>query len=465
MTRTRFAPSPTGRMHLGNLRTALFNALYAWHHGGRFLVRIENTDRERSDDSGIGALLDDLRWLGLDWDEGPDRPGEDFRAPQSERAAVYAPYYAALVEADRAYPCFCSAETLARARREQLAAGRPPRYPGTCAGLERDAVRRRLSQGETATLRFRVPASGEVRFDDLVRGPQRFPCADLGDFVIRRADGTAAFFFCNAVDDALMHVTHVLRGEDHLANTPRQLLLLQALGLTAPCYGHFGLIAGDDGAPLSKRHGSLGADELRAAGYRPEAVANYLARLGLSGMPESLAALPALAAAFDLEHVGRSPARYDSAQLDHWQTRAVQACSTQALLAWVTPAAPVPSERREAFVELVRPNVRFPSDMAFWAERLFGDWSPDEAVLAVLRDAGSDFFSAARTAWERHGQDWPALTAELKDATGRRGKGLFMPLRMALTGATHGPELAGLLRLLDGERIERRLRAAEQASG
>lgn len=451
-------------MHLGNLRTALFNALLAQHYGGRFLVRIENTDRERSDDTLIDALLEDLAWLGLRWDEGPDHPGADYRAPQSERAGVYAPYFAALVESDRAYPCFCSAETLARARREQLAAGRPPRYPGTCAGLERAEVRRRLSQGETATLRFRVPDSGELRFDDLIRGPQRFRCAELGDFVIRRTDGSAAFFFCNAVDDALMTVTQVLRGEDHLANTPRQLLLLRALGLSAPEYGHFGLIAGDDGAPLSKRHGSLGVDALRAAGYLPEAVANYLARLGQSGLPDELLDIPALARAFDLAHIGRSAARYDAAQLDHWQGRAVHVRSPSTLLAWLPETAPVPPEQREAFVELVRPNLRFPADMAFWAERLFGEWAPDEDALAVLGETGSGFFREAREAWARHGRDWPALSAGLKEATGRRGKALFMPLRVALTGVVHGPELAGVLALLPKARIEQRLVAAERRS-
>jgi glutamyl-tRNA synthetase len=455
--KTRFAPSPTGRLHLGNLRTALFNALFARHSGGRFLLRIEDTDRERSEERFVAALLEDLRWLGLDWDEGPGR--EDPADPvgrQSQRSAVYERHFQRLIADGHAYHCFCSADELERVRRAQRLAGRPPRYPGTCAALDPAEAEARLARGEPATLRFRVGTEGELRFRDLLRGEQRFPRAEIGDFIVRRADGSAAFFFGNALDDALMGVTHVLRGEDHLSNTPRQLMLLETLGLKAPEYGHFGLIAGADGAPLSKRNGSRSVAELRDAGYLPEAVLNYLARLGHAGLGDELAGLSELAAGFDLDHVGRSPSRFDPAQLDHWQARAVLARQPRELDAWLPADSPVPAADRGRFLALVHPNVRFPADMAAWGELLYGprQLAAEERNLVV--EAGGGLFAAALEAWSRHGRDWPAITAEVREVTGRRGRALFLPLRLALTGAAHGPELAGVLQLLPETLIERR---------
>ena len=277
---SRFAPSPTGDLHLGNARTALFNWLLARHAGGGFILRIEDTDAERSREPLTSALMEDLRWLGLDWDAGPDR--EDAHGPyrQSQRAVQYERYFAALESAGCTYPCYCSALELDMSRRSQLAAGKPPRYAGTCRSLTADQRARRAAQGLRPTLRFRVPDDARIEFDDFVHGPQSFVSGDIGDFVIRRADGTAAFFFCNAVDDADMGVTHVLRGEDHLTNTPRQLMLLDALGLTRPVYGHISLIVARDGSPLSKRHGATSVREYREQGYLPEALINHLFRLG-----------------------------------------------------------------------------------------------------------------------------------------------------------------------------------------
>lgn len=277
--KTRFAPSPTGLLHLGNVRTALFNALYARHGGGVFLLRIEDTDLERSRGEYILSLMEDMHWLGLDWQEGPE--ADDTHGPyaQSQRGEIYRRYFDELEEQGLAYPCFCSQRELELSRKTQLASGRPPRYAGTCAHLTAEERQKRLDKGIQPTLRFRVENGAVVQFNDLVRGPQAFPTDDIGDFVIRRAEGSAAFFFSNAIDDALMDVTHVLRGEDHLTNTPRQILLQQALGLATPHYGHISMIVGADGAPLSKRTGSRSVRELREAGYLPLAVVNYLARL------------------------------------------------------------------------------------------------------------------------------------------------------------------------------------------
>ncbi len=455
--KTRFAPSPTGRLHLGNLRTALFNALFARHVSGRFLLRIEDTDRERSEERYVAALLEDLRWLGLEWDEGPGREGAEPIGRQPQRGPAYAPYFHRLLAEGHAYHCFCTAEELERARRARRLAGQPPRYAGTCAGVDPAEASARVAGGEPATVRFRVPAQGEVRSHDLLRGAQCFPCAEIGDFITRRAEGSAAFFFGNALDDALMGVTHVLRGEDHLTNTPRQLLLLERLGLRAPEYAHFGLIAGDDGAPLSKRNGSRSVADLRESGYLPEAVLNYLARLGHAGLGEELADLGALAAGFDLNHVGRSPSRFDAAQLDHWQGRAVLARSPEDLAAWLPAEAPVPAADRNGFLRLVHRNIRFPVDVTAWAEHLYGARRFDDGERETVIEAGGGLFAAALEGWCRHGRDWAALSAELRDVTGRRRRALFLPLRLALTGATHGPELAGVLELLPAELVERRL--------
>lgn len=460
--KTRFAPSPTGYLHLGNVRTALFNALLARAWGGRFLLRIEDTDQERSRPEYVAALLEDLRWLGLDWQEGPEIGGSGAPYAQSERAAIYADYYRQLESGDQAYPCFCSPAELALSRKAQLAAGRPPRYAGTCARLSAAERQARRDRGLQPTLRFRAPDAQTVEFTDRVRGPQRFAGADIGDFVIRRSDGTPQFFFANAVDDALMGVTHVLRGDDHLSNTPRQLLLLQALNLPAPEYGHLALIVGSDGGPLSKRDGDLSLRELRATGYLPNALLNYLARLGHSYEQDRWMEPAELAANFALERLGRAPARYDAAQLLHWQSEAVRHTDSQQLWEWIKPALHdwVPPSCQDAFIATVRPNVRFPADAGFWAERLFGAEliASPESQAAVFQ-AGSEFFTHALAAYAEHGAAYQPLIENLRLRTGRKGKSLFMPLRAALTGETHGPELAGILALLPPEIVRRRLRA------
>jgi glutamyl-tRNA synthetase len=447
-------------MHPGNIRTALFNALLARRDGGRFLVRVEDTDRERSDPANMDALLADLRWLGLDWQEGPGYSEPSGGAWQSARAEIYEAYYQQLFEQDRAYRCFCSQAELQRARAAQRAAGQPPRYPGTCARLTREEADAREASGECPALRFRVDADRELAVADIVRGEQRFALGDIGDFIIRRADGSAAFFFSNAVDDALMGVTHVLRGEDHAANTPRQCLILEALGLTSPRYGHMGLIVGSDGAPLAKRHGAASVAELREAGYLPLALLNYLARLGHAYAATGLMDLDGLAAGFEPERLSGAPARFDPDQLAHWQDEAVAAAPTATLQAWLAADDPVPAAVGEAFVEGVRANVRFPSDLRDWAQRLFGPADWDAGMADQLREAGAAFFDEALTAYERTGADWQAFTGALREATGRRGKGLFLPLRIALTTATSGPELARVLSLLPAERVRQRLQAA-----
>lgn len=458
--KTRFAPSPTGMLHVGSARTALFNNLLAGRRRGVFLLRIEDTDPGRSTADYAVALQQDLQWLGLQWQEGPGILGLHESYLQSQRGAVYRSYFDLLEQQGMAYLCFCSEQELKMTRKSQLAAGRPPRYPGTCARLSREEVVERLGRGLKPTLRFRVPVGQTVTFDDMVRGEQHFATDDIGDFVVRRSDGTPAFFFCNAVDDSLMGVTHVLRGEDHLTNTPRQILLLNGLGLRAPRYGHIAMIVGDDGAPLSKRHGSLSIRELKQQGYLPEAVNNYLARLGHHYEDSAGMSLEALAAGFDVKSLGRAPARYDGEQLLHWQRDAVGRTGDAALWDWMGDDvhAVVPAPLKPGFVEAVRANITFPADARAWARILFSDdydFTP-EARQAAQR-AGAGFFNHAVAAFDRVGEDVTELVDGIKRLAGVKGKLLFLPLRAALTGRTDGPGLVHILTLLTRERIRRRL--------
>ncbi len=457
--KTRFAPSPTGLIHFGNVRTALFNVLLARKHAGSFLLRIEDTDLERSREEYIDALKEDLRWLGLAWQEGEGEGGEAAPYRQSQRSDIYGQYLQKLEAHGRVYPCFCTALELEVSRKVQAASGKPPRYSGKCAHLKPEEVAKKKAEGLPHTLRFRMPAQTTLAFDDLVRGAQKFPSEDIGDFIIRRSDGTFAFFYVNAVDDALMGVSHVLRGEDHLTNTPRQIAILEALGLPVPQYGHISLIVDAHGAPLSKRTGSMSVQELRELGYFPLAVNNYLARLGHHFSEAALLELHELAAAFDTNSLGRAPARYDRTQLDYWQAQAVQRADDDALTAWLAPAVKgmVPDADMQAFAVAVRANVVFPHDARLWAEAVYADALPiSDDARQVLENASSDLFRVAVDALLED-MDFKAFAHRVKEASGVSGKNLFLPLRAALTGQTFGPEMPALFRLMGHARARHRL--------
>jgi len=458
--KSRFAPSPTGLLHLGNVRTALFNYLLARRENGVYLLRIEDTDAARGHDKYTEALEEDLTWLGLEWQEGPGRGGAQAPYFQSQRSAIYARYFETLESTGQAYPCFCSEHELEIARKTAIAAGRPPRYSGRCRRLGRDEIAAQRAAGKPATLRFRIDDGITIEFEDKVRGPQRFASADIGDFVIRRSDGTPAFFFSNALDDALMGVTLALRGEDHLTNTPRQILLLRALGLPVPDYAHIALVVGPEGAPLSKRTGSKSVRELREQGFLPLAVNNYLARLGHSYTDNALLDMPALAAGFDTGRLHRAPARYDEQQLLHWQHETVRTGDSAQLWDWMagTVGSVVPDADRAAFVDAVRGNILFPADAWRWARMVYDESLPvSHAARTVLRGAGEEFFDVTRRALEKHGTDFRSLSQMVKQDTGLAGKTLFQPLRAAFTGELDGPEMARLLPLIGVERAHRRV--------
>lgn len=464
---TRFAPSPSGHLHLGNARTALLNWLAARKDGGRFILRVEDTDEARSTDAFMHALFDDLHWLGLAWDEGPDVGGPHGPYRQQQRRDIYDGWLAKLDAGGLTYPCYCTPAELSMARKRQLAAGKPPRYPGTCRDLAPQQRAERVARGLPAALRYRVPTGQFVAFDDVVHGAQRFATDDIGDFIIQRADGSTAFFFSNAIDDALMAVTLVLRGDDHLTNTPRQLLILQALGLQAPRYAHVALLIGMDGAKLSKRFGALSLGDLRAQGYLPGAVRNHLVRLGHNCVTDGWLDAAAMPADFDLARLGRAPARFDEAQLLHWQKEAVAHLTAEEFRSWIASQLPerLTADQSATFAVAVRPNIVFPADAARWVGVVFGklEVAAPEALLAIS-DAGAGFFASAAQVFARQ-PDFKLAAREIGQLTARKGPGLYMPLRAALTGETHGPELAPLLTLIPASEIAARLSQAQQLAG
>ena len=463
----RFAPSPTGRLHLGNLRTAAVNALAARKFGGGLQLRIEDTDRARADDSRVAGIVSDLAWMGIEWTG--ESSGVPFR--QSSRAASHAAALEKLRATGRAYPCFCSPAELDRSRRMAVAAGRPPRYSGKCGRLSAAEGARRIATGEAHAVRFRLPETGEIAFEDLARGRMVFSASDIGDFVARRANGDFSFFFASAVDDAECGVGIVLRGDDHLANTPRQLALLAALDLPAPRYGHLSLMTDADGGPLSKRADSAAIADLRAAGFLPRALWNYLARTaGIWRERGELATAEELAAGFDFGLLSRSPTRHDEAQLRHWQKLSALSLTDSECAEWLGES--------EEFAAAVRENVTLPSDAAAWrtvAGLSSGDVSgtgsesdadivPDASALEAIREAGSDFFRAAAEVVSESGtgsgDDWKSFAARVSAGTGRKGRGLFRPLRAALTGRVDGPQMAAMFKLMGPTLSKRRLERA-----
>lgn len=444
--KTRFCPSPTGFLHLGNVRTALFSALFAAHAQGDFLLRIEDTDKTRSEAQFSDAIMQDLQWLNLQWQDGPYY--------QSARQAIYDQYYDQLIAKKVAYPCFCTEAQLSLQRTLQQKMGKPPRYSGTCFGLSQNDIQEKINSGLKPTLRFHIPDGETISFHDLVRGEQKFNTSDLGDFIIRRTDGTSPFMYCNAIDDALMGVTHVLRGEDHLTNTPRQIAILRALQLPIPTYAHIALITGPDNTPLSKRHGSRSLHVLRDEGFLPMAIVNYLARLGHYYGHDRYLTLPELAADFKTDALSKSPAKYNEQQLLFWQAQAIQKLTDAEFFAWAKDAQQcIPTEKQTDFIKLIKANVQFPADVKKWAQALFVELLD----APVIENLHPDYFKESLIAFEQYGANAEKIITHIKEKCGLKGKSLFMPLRMILTGHEHGPDLSSVMQLMDARMIKKRL--------
>ncbi len=459
--RVRFAPSPTGLLHVGNARTALFNWLLARGQGGTFVLRIEDTDAERSTAESERGILEDLTWLGLDWDEGPDVGGAHGPYRQSERLDLYSSYATELIGNGSAYYCFCSAEALEADRRAALEAGRPPQYNGRCRNLPPADAAARLAAGQPAVVRFRVPEKRDVTFQDVVRGTVQFSTDVIGDPVLVRSDGRPAYNFAVVIDDALMKITHVIRGEDHISNTPRQVLLYEAMRFEPPAFAHLALVLGPDHTPLSKRHGATSVSAFRNRGYLPEALVNYLALLGWSpGGGEELLPAVELARRFALEHVGHSAAVFDVEKLA-WVNRHYLRETDAGRLAslampyfveaeYVRTVTPEAGAFLASLVPLASGSVdrieQMPSRLRFLFEfdpRRASSQPDVEEVLkepgagAVVRGLASELASAPRLDRE----SFRAAAGRVRQATGCKGQSLFHPIRVALTGEASGPEL------------------------
>jgi glutamyl-tRNA synthetase/nondiscriminating glutamyl-tRNA synthetase len=458
--RVRFAPSPTGQLHVGNARTALFNWLLAHGHDGTFILRIEDTDAERSTRESEVSILEDLRWMGLDWDEGPDLDGQHGPYRQSERLHLYASYANELLAAEHAYHCFCSPAKLDADRQADLASGRPPRYRGTCRHLAPADAQARMAAGERPVIRFKVPENVEVTFQDLVRGDVTFNSEVIGDPVIVRSDGRPAYNFAVVVDDALMEVTHVIRGEDHISNTPRQVLLYKALGFAPPEFAHLSLVMGPDHTPLSKRHGATSVAEFRLRGYLPEALVNYLALIGWSpGDGDELLPIDELARRFALEDVGHSAGIFDIEKLA-WMNRhymkeaapsriAVEASRYFIARGYLKRRTDEAIDFLTSLLLMAVGSVdrleEIPDRLAFLFDYDAAAAVTRDDVASVLHEPGArEVIAALPDAIEGPLDSREAFRAaanRVKERTGQKGKSLFHPIRVALTGQGGGPEL------------------------
>ena len=428
---TRFAPSPTGRLHVGNIRTALHCWLWAKKHGGRFLLRIDDTDAERSTEAFVDAIRTDLDWLGL------TRDGEE---RQSARFDLYEAQFERLKAAGRVYPAYETPQELDLKRKIQLGRGLPPVY-------DRAALRDAAPEGIAPHWRFKLDSDVMITWDDMVRGPQKFDPKTMSDPIVRRADGSWLYLLPSVIDDIDMGVTDVVRGEDHVSNTATQLQMFAALGAESPRFAHEALLTGSEGK-LSKRLGALGCDALRDAGIEPMALLALLARLGTSDPVEPVASMQPLIDTIDFHRFGRAPARFDMAELEGLNAKIVHHLPYEAV------ADRLPAGMEAAAWEAVRSNLKTIADAADWWHVIEGpvEQHSDPEDAAFLSEAAT---LAAELDWST--DPWHALTNALKTSTGRTGKSLFMPLRRALTGRDHGPDMAALLPLIGRERTVGRL--------
>ena len=465
--RVRFAPSPTGPFHIGGARSALFNWLLARRYGGKLILRIEDTDLERSSRESEENIKAALRWLGIDWDEGIDVGGEHGPYRQTERLPIYAEYTAKLLESGKAYRCYCTDVELEAERQELMAKGLMPQYMGKCRNLSAAEEQKLIAEGRRPTIRFRVPENQMISFHDAVRDTVSFDSNGIGDYVIVKSDGLPVYNYAVVLDDALMQITHVIRAEEHLSNTPRQILIYEALGLPLPEFGHISLILGKDRSKMSKRHGATSVEQYKALGYLPEAVVNFLALLGWSPPGEQEIFTSAeLIELFSLDHVAKNPAVFDIDKLNWINSHYLKKLDLDTLTEMALPhlkATGLISEELNAerlewvkqVVGAVRDYVSFAAQIPEHAAVFFHDdvTMENDETAQILKDPDvvrvMDEFLAKLSAMENiTGEQVQATLKAIGKELKLGGKKVFMPVRVALTGQMHGPELASLIPLL-----------------
>jgi glutamyl-tRNA synthetase len=458
MIRTRFAPSPTGFLHIGGARTALFSWAFARHHGGKFILRIEDTDVARSTPEAVQAIIDGMNWLGLAHDEGPFY--------QMQRMDRYKVVIKEMLVAGTAYYCYTTPEQLEQMREEQRAKGLKPRYDGTWRP-EPGKTLPTPPAGVQPVIRFKNPTDGVVAWDDLVKGHIEIANAELDDLVIARTDLTPTYNFCVVVDDWEMGITHVIRGDDHVNNTPRQINILAALGAQVPLYAHLSMILGDDGQKLSKRHGAVSVMQYDDEGYLPEAVLNYLARLGWSHGDDEVFSMQQFCEWFDLDHITPSAAQFNTEKLNWLNAHYIKLADNARLVALVKPrleargVSVTAAPSLEAIINLYKERVSNLNELADAAEVFYIDLHPDADVLAQhltpeALPALADFVAGVKdVAWEA-----PAISALIKACIGKHGlkmPKLAMPLRVLLTGQAHTPSVDAVVALFPRELVLKRL--------
>ena len=467
--RVRFPPSPTGKLHIGNARTALFNYLFARHNKGKFIFRIEDTDSARSKEEFVNDEIEALKWLGIDWDEGPDIGGEYGPYRQSERFAIYKEYVDKLLETGFAYYCFCSPEIVEEDRKLSIEKGEAPKYSGRCRNLSAEEVKRRLTNGENYSIRFKLPNDlDSVPINDLIRGNINFPLKGLDDFIIVRSDGIPTYNFAVSIDDSLMRITHILRGEDHLfGNTPRQILIYRALGFDLPYFAHFPMILGTDRTKMSKRHGAFAITDYKALGFLHEALVNYMALLGWSPkMEREFFTIDELIEIFDLSGVGVSPAIFDYEKLKWFNSYYIRQKSGKELLNYVKDELETKGLLRlnpsidtyEKVIELSKEHFTLLTDIVPYIEKIYSSSGAQKEMLDSLnKEEVKILFPLFIQKLENISEWEPEIILNLIRETGKelkiKGKNLYLPFRVAITGLEEGPEIYLVIYLLGKDKV------------
>ncbi|MFF2597082.1 glutamate--tRNA ligase [Priestia megaterium] len=475
--RVRYAPSPTGHLHIGNARTALFNYLFARNQNGKFIIRIEDTDQKRNIEGGEESQLRYLKWLGIEWDESIDVGGEYGPYRQSERTEIYQKYTEELLEKGLAYHCYCTSEELEKEREEQQANSQMPRYSGKCRNLTAEQRAELEAEGREPSIRFRVPSNKEIKWNDIVKDEVSFESEGIGDFVIVKKDGTPTYNYAVAIDDYLMKMTHVLRGDDHISNTPKQILVYEALGWTPPVFGHMTLIVNENRRKLSKRDESIiqFIEQYKDLGYLPEALFNFITMLGWSPVgEEEIFSKEQFIEIFDPARLSKSPALFDTSKLRWMNNQYMKQLDLDEVVALSVPhlvKAGKVEETRDAeteqwvrdLVALYQEQMSFGAEIVELTEMFFKkeiDYSEEaKAVLAEeqVPEVLKAFAEEISSLEEFSADEIKAATKAVQKATGQKGKKLFMPIRVATTGETHGPELPKAISLLGKETVLARL--------
>ncbi|WP_028400835.1 glutamate--tRNA ligase [Ectobacillus panaciterrae] len=478
--RLRYAPSPTGHLHIGNTRTALFNYLFAKHHGGDFIIRIEDTDLKRNVEGGEKSQLKYLKWLGIEWDESVDIGGPYGPYRQTERLDIYKELYEQLLERGLAYKCYVSEEELEAEREVQIAAGETPRYSGAHRELSEEQMKAFEAEGRVPSIRFRVLENREYKFNDLVKGEVKFDSEDFGDFVIVKKDGIPTYNFAVAVDDYMMKISHVLRGEEHISNTPKQLMIYEAFGWEAPKFGHMTLIVNENRKKLSKRDESViqFIQQYEELGYLPEALLNFIGLLGWSPVgEEEIFTKEQFIEMFDADRLSKSPAVFDTQKLKWMNNQYMKKQSVDRVMELSLPhlvkAGRVSESMSEQelvwvrnLVALYHDQISYGAEIVELSDVLFKDEiSYDEEAQAVISEEQVPEVLAAFVAELEALEEFTpeAVQAAIKAVqkkTGQKGKKLFMPIRVATTGQTHGPDLPKAIALLGKDKILARINKA-----